>query len=34
MTERPFIVIDLDNTFVDYTTAFKECLTKWATTLR
>lgn len=28
MTERPFIVIDLDNTFVDYTTAFKECLTQ------
>lgn len=26
MTERPLIVIDLDNTFVDYTTAFKECL--------
>lgn len=26
MTERPFIVIDLDNTFSDYTTAFKECL--------
>lgn len=28
MTERPLIVIDLDNTFVDYTTAFKECLTQ------
>lgn len=26
MTERPLIAIDLDNTFVDYTTAFKECL--------
>lgn len=26
MTARPLIVIDLDNTFVDYTTAFKECL--------
>lgn len=26
MTERPLIVIDLDNTFSDYTTAFKECL--------
>lgn len=26
MTERPLIVIDLDNTFVDYTTAFRECL--------
>ena len=28
MTERPLIVIDLDNTFGDYTTAFKECLTQ------
>ena len=28
MTERPLIAIDLDNTFVDYTTAFKECLTQ------
>lgn len=28
MTERPLIVLDLDNTFVDYTTAFKECLTQ------
>lgn len=26
MTERPLIVIDLDNTFGDYTTAFKKCL--------
>lgn len=28
MTERPLIVIDLDNTFVDYTTAFKDTLTQ------
>lgn len=28
MAERPLIVIDLDNTFVDYTTAFKDCLTQ------
>lgn len=26
MTERPLIVLDLDNTFVDYTSAFKDCL--------
>lgn len=28
MAERPLIVIDLDNTFADYTTAFKDCLTQ------
>lgn len=28
MIERPLIAIDLDNTFADYTTAFKECLSQ------
>ncbi|MGR4829935.1 hypothetical protein [Bifidobacterium adolescentis] len=28
MTERPLIAIDLDNTFADYTTASKDCLTQ------